>query len=80
MNAMTERSAMADDLTEADLERITNTSQIAAQKRVLDKAGIFYIEQVGGTITTTWYHVHHPRNDVIASGTPNWGAARRRAR
>lgn len=67
---------MTEDLTRDDLKRITKATQTAAQRRVLDEAGIFYIVCLDGSITTTWYHVNHPRMQHLPE-EPNWRAARR---
>lgn len=49
---------MNDLLTCEELFQLTGTRRVSAQKRVLNRAGIAYIEQVGGSIATTWHYVH----------------------
>ena len=65
---------MSEILTPDELIEITGAVQSAAQKRVLDGAGIFYIVRLDGTIRTTWHHVNHPRSKMVER-EPNWAEA-----
>jgi hypothetical protein len=66
---------MSEILTESELEEWTGAKQTAAQRRVLDEAGIFYIVRLDKSIRTTWYHVNHPRAYRQSGDEPNWSAA-----
>ncbi len=48
-------------LTKNELENLTGTKQTSKQRQVLERAGIYYVEQWGGGIVTTWEHVNNPR-------------------
>lgn len=51
---------MLDLLTKEELEALTGRDRPSAQKRILDKHGIFWIERGDGTLAVTLHAVHHP--------------------
>ncbi|MBX9604651.1 MAG: DUF4224 domain-containing protein [Gammaproteobacteria bacterium] len=60
-------------LSDAELQELTGAVQAAKQRQVLDRAGIFYVVRLDGTIRTTWHHVNHPMNRTASE--PDWAQA-----
>lgn len=61
-------------LTAEDLEELTGAKQPARQRQILEKHGIFYIQRIDGTITTTWEHVNNPHAGQLSpEAEPDFG-------
>ena len=60
---------MKEDLSEADLIRITGTESKTIQKRILKECGIGFIQKHDKTICTTWPAVNH----ALIQGAENDG-------
>ena len=69
---------MSELLTTEELEKLTGAKQSVKQAFILRSHGIFFIERLDGTITTTWYHVNHPvsRTNSVFDESPNFEAIR----
>lgn len=62
-------------LDEEELKKLTGSVQPAKQKQVLDSNGIYYIERLDKTITTTWHHVNNPfTRQAQSSDAPDFSA------
>jgi hypothetical protein len=69
---------MADEiLTDDQVVALTGASQVKKQKQVLSRAGIFFVDKMGGGISLTWGMVNRPGKSLEAPSfddEPNFGA------
>jgi hypothetical protein len=69
---------MSDEiLTDDQVVALTGANQIKKQKEVLSRAGIFFVDKMGGGISLTWGMVNSPGKRRAAASfddQPNFGA------